>query len=80
VLKPFPKLSANLYRLKTTVDSPAVPEAGLPSAPPPTDPLPPESSETPASLPASARQVYLQLRAAISDRSASDRSARTGNQ
>jgi FkbM family methyltransferase len=80
VLKPFPKLSANLYRLKTTVDSPAVPEAGLPSAPPPTDPLPPESSETPASLPTSARQVYLQLRTAISDRSASDRSARTGNQ
>jgi len=74
VLKPFPKLTANLYPVGTTVDSPASPPAVLPPAPS-IDPLPPESLESPASLPASARQVYSRLRTAVSDSS-----ARTCNQ
>jgi FkbM family methyltransferase len=69
VLKPFPKLTANLDRAETTVDSLATPPVALPPAPPPSDPLPPESSESPASLPASARQVYSRLRTAVSDSS-----------
>jgi|SRR5271165_4058336 len=65
VLKPFPKLTTNLYQLATTRKAVAVS-----SVPSPARPLPSDTTAFAATLPASARSTYLRLKAAMSDNEA----------
>lgn len=62
VLKPFPKLTTNLYQLATTRDAIAIS-----SVPSPAGPLPSDTAAFAATLPASVRSTYLRLKAAMSD-------------
>ncbi|MGA8660664.1 MAG: FkbM family methyltransferase, partial [Chthoniobacterales bacterium] len=76
VLKPFPKLTTNLYQLAITADavarssvpSPAAaPAVTSPPAASPAGQLPSDNAEIPANLPASARRIYRRLKAAMAD-------------
>ena len=67
ILKPFPKLTASLYRLATTPNA-----IGTPLRPPssPSDRQFPDGSKFPPDLPASARPIYRRLRAALAESNA----------
>ena len=76
VLKPFPKLTRNLYQIAITADAVAGPSVPSPAAAPPVTsppaaspagPLPSDNADIPANLPASARPTYLRLKAAMGD-------------
>jgi hypothetical protein len=63
LLKPFPALAANLYRLGTGAEAVAAPARPLPS----------DGAAIPDMLPASARRIYKRLHNAISEGNASSR-------
>jgi FkbM family methyltransferase len=72
VLRPFPKLTTNLYTLGTTPGAAAIPSLSSPQSAPapnssPTRLAPSENGEDLATLPASARPIYRRLKAAMSD-------------